>query len=289
MSMRVFRPLVLVLALVAVGVSGCSSSRQGADSPARLKQLAAFVSSLTHGTGDIRLVFPGPAGLTGILVQGGQNPPVVLFATPDGKYLIAGNLYDRRGVNLTQKALDHFGPSALPAGFSSATHVLAPSLGTPIVAPGTGTAIDPAKAAYVSAGKGSRPVYVFFDPDCIWCHKLWLSIKSLPPATLSDIDFRWIPIAFVHPEDSEKKGARILSEGWKALEANEELFDDKKESGGAVPLDDPALIEKVRANASYLSKVETPTIVYRSAFGMKIYEGYPDTPTLLKILGAAVK
>lgn len=52
--------------------------------------------------------FDGPGPLAGLIVQGGAEPAVVLWATPDGKYLFAGNLLDAGGRNLTDIAARHY-------------------------------------------------------------------------------------------------------------------------------------------------------------------------------------
>lgn len=52
--------------------------------------------------------FDGPGNFVGVIVQGGGDPPVVIWTTPDGKYLFAGNLLDKNGRNLTDLAAQFY-------------------------------------------------------------------------------------------------------------------------------------------------------------------------------------
>ncbi|EQD72534.1 Thiol:disulfide interchange protein DsbG precursor, partial [mine drainage metagenome] len=78
----------------------------GCHSGVPTEKVSALVKTVTHGAAAVRKIFDGPpgSGLTGAVIAGGTHPPVVVWVTADGKTLIAGNVFDVQGRNLTQMA-----------------------------------------------------------------------------------------------------------------------------------------------------------------------------------------
>lgn len=254
----------------------------GYENPEKQQALDRLVSKITSGKGSIREIFPGPSGLTGVIVKADGSPSIVLWVTRDTRAIMAGGLYNASGQNLTDRAYARFGstfdkivpvtdpkyvPAALPSGKTA----------TPAI-PGQLLPADLSvtNISSVDEGSGKKSVIVFFDPNCIWCHRLWVNLHK--GAFPDSVVVKWVPVGFLKP-DSRGKAARIMSEGLPALQKDESLFDDKTEEGGIEPLSDDKAFKQVDANLVSLGKigdVVTPTIVWKAADGIRKFSGFPD-------------
>lgn len=246
--------------------------------------VAQLVTSVTHGQGTVRRIFDGPpgSGLLGAVVSGGANPPVVVWITADGKGLISGYLFDARGRNLTALALVRF------ADFGKPPQAPVPTPAVPHPA-----ALSPAAfrtvadgARSIAQGTGKRILWIFLDPNCPWCHRLYEDLaKALP----GDVTVRWIPVAFLKPSSAGRARA-LLAGGLPALRTDEDRFEAGDEEGG-VPetAPDPALDALVRKNNALLSGIggtKVPMLVWSGPSGPERFDGYPPTPEILAgILG----
>jgi thiol:disulfide interchange protein DsbG len=64
---------------------------------------------------------------------------------------------------------------------------------------------DIRQATWIAEGKGPHVAYVFFDPDCPYCHKLYMETRSRVKA--GNLQLRWIP-AGILTATSPGKGRR---------------------------------------------------------------------------------
>ncbi len=135
-------------------------------------------------------------------------------------------------------------------------------------------------------GHGSRVLWVYFNPDCSYCHRLWDSLSGV-----SGLSVRWIPVAFSLKPASLARSAAILSakDPAAALAENENHFDDLLEQGG-YPVTGPIASgaqEAVTQNTMILrlwsGKVATPTLLYTDTRGaVQESIGLPaDIPAML--------
>jgi thiol:disulfide interchange protein DsbG len=113
-------------------------------------------------------------------------------------------------------------------------------------------------------------IYVFMDPNCIFCHYAW---KALQPYEAAGLQVHWIPMGFLKP-DSPGKAAALLesSNGPALLHQLETKFSEKDESGGIAPLAkiQPATQTKLDGNMKTFQTLGfdgTPTIIYRASGG----------------------
>jgi thiol:disulfide interchange protein DsbG len=123
----------------------------------------------------------------------------------------------------------------------------------------------------VAIGRGSREVWIYFDPNCIFCNRLWEEMKPYAGAVTA----HWIPVGFLKKDDSLKKATGILQakDPVRALRENEDRFDSGSEEGGIpVPasLDVPA--ERAVATSTVglgqaTGELATPTIVFLGTDG----------------------
>ena len=276
------RGILGVLALSAL-VAGCHPG-------VPTDKVAARVATVTHGVATVRKIFPGPkgSGLTGAVVREGSNPPFVVWIAADGKTLIAGNVFDVRGRNLTELA-DLLLANA-PVRAPAPAPVPAAASGPPspvFLAPGAYRAMA-GGVRFLREGRGTKSLWIFLDPNCIWCHRLYAALKATPlPA---DVSVNWVPVAFIKPS-SVGRAETLLAKGLPALVEDETRFVESTEEGGIPETRRPDLEAEVKENKRIfdaLGATMTPTIVYRDGTGRaKRFDGYPMPEILERIAGEA--
>jgi thiol:disulfide interchange protein DsbG len=144
-------------------------------------------------------------------------------------------------------------------------------------------------ASWVAEGKGSRVLYIFFDPNCPYCHKLYESLRTR--VGKNDLELRWIPVGILMTT-SFGKAAAILEakDPLAAFRQNEEKFS----AGGAAQetFASAATEKRLNQNSKLLTQIggqSVPTLVFRDAAGhIKVAQGGP-TPNKLDAFLAQVK
>lgn len=207
--------------------------------------------------------FMAVSGLTGWVLQGPDGQYGVYYTTPDGMNLIAGALVTPTGENLTQKY--------------SEQHIPKPDL----------TALyEKFENSYWVAAGAKEPksvIYVVLDPNCIYCHYLYIALQAYEKIGLQ---VRWIPVGFLS-EDSLNKAAEILVHGEEALDAQQAAFGTPEMSKG-IPVT-PELQEKLDANLALMREAQiggTPGILFRDAEGVvQRRDGMPKLADLAVITG----
>lgn len=145
------------------------------------------------------------------------------------------------------------------------------------------------KATWVQDGKSPHVVYIFFDPNCPYCHRVyedtrdWVKRKAM--------EFRWIPVG-VLTATSFGKAAAILDakDPQKAFYQNEEHY-ARGDGGGGI---DEALMatdkteKALKTNASLLRLSgfdAVPTMLFRASNGQAVViQGAPPKARLKQIL-----
>lgn len=113
-------------------------------------------------------------------------------------------------------------------------------------------------------------VYVFMDPNCIFCHYAW---KALQPYEAAGLQVHWIPMGFLKPDSPGKAAALLEAQNGPALLRElETKFNEKEESGGIAPLAkmEPATQTKLSGNIKTFQNLGfdgTPTIIYKASGG----------------------
>ncbi|HKK04497.1 MAG TPA: thiol:disulfide interchange protein DsbG [Gammaproteobacteria bacterium] len=164
------------------------------------------------------------------------------------------------------------GPSGVHAGSQLAASMLA----------------DITQASWIAEGKGPHVVYVFFDPNCPYCHKLYEETRSW--VSQGKLELRWIPVG-VLTTTSEGKAAAMLGakDPLKAFYQNENHY---SRSGGGGGLEEglagPAIEKKLKANESLLARTgfgAVPTMLFRAKDGQAVLvQGSPPNDKLKPIL-----
>lgn len=207
----------------------------------------------------VEATFDTPAGLKGYAGRI-NGDPIALYLTPDGQHLIVGAMLDANGNNLTQAQLQRHLPEP---NFAEAWSQLESS-------------------HWVREGgeRAERVIYVFSDPNCPYCYKLW---KAMRPHIGADIQVRHILVGILRP-DSVPKSATILAarDPKAALHEHERNFD----KGGIAPAKtiSPAAQQQVIANNQLMAQLgvrATPALYYRDTNGeVRRVIGLPDDETL---------
>lgn len=149
------------------------------------------------------------------------------------------------------------------------------------------------QATSIAQGKGSRVVWIFFDPNCPYCHRLYERLR--PWVGKDGLQFRWVPVGLLTPT-SEGKAAALLQAGnpLAALRQSENDFDLSAvgPGGGIAPA--PRIAGKTRmdlqANLALLQGENidgVPLMVFRRKDGgAGLFMGAPTPAQLSGLLGS---
>jgi thiol:disulfide interchange protein DsbG len=92
---------------------------------------------------------------------------------------------------------------------------------------------DIGRATWVRDGKSSHVAYIFFDPNCPYCHKLYESLR--PWVERGDIEARWIPVGTLMLTSAGKAAAILEADDRAAaLRENEQKFSRETGTFGGV-------------------------------------------------------
>jgi thiol:disulfide interchange protein DsbG len=147
-----------------------------------------------------------------------------------------------------------------------------------------------------AAGKNVKStIYVFMDPNCIFCHYAW---KAFQPYEAAGLQVHWIPMGFLKPDSPGKAAALLQAQDGPALMRElETKFSEKDESGGIKPLATvpPATQTKLNGNIKTFQDLGfdgTPTIIYMTSGGRWAdVSGLPplsSLPTMLNLPEQAI-
>ncbi len=229
---------------------------------------------------DIVGTLPQPGGLNAYAGHRGTQP-LALYLTPDGKHVIAGTLLNAEGKDLTTAALDRV-----------------------LAKPMADAAWDRlARSHWIADGRASAPrtVYVFTDPNCPYCNKLWADAR--PWVDAGKVQLRHVMVGILTPTSAGKAAALLGDKNpAAALDAHERanvasiakalasgrpkpLGDDSLKPLAVVPAD---LAAQLDANAALMASYglqATPALVWKDDKGaVQMRQGAPDAE-LARIFG----
>lgn len=221
---------------------------------------------LQHGF-HITKSFIAASGLTGWVMQAPDGRYGVFYSTPDGQSLIAGKLITASGDDLTERY--------------NAQYVPKPDLDA------LWTRLVNADAVVTGAQQNhSAVLYAIMDPNCSFCHLLWIALK---PYEAAGLQVRWIPVGFLRA-DSAGKAVALLKGGAPALTELQEKFDERAESGGIAAIEiTPDMKAKLDANLALMHAADahgTPSLFYKDTTGHVVRkDGMPKLAELPGITG----
>ena len=230
----------------------------------------ATIKALTHGEATIVDTFKSIGTLQGFLVKVSGHTGVV-YTDHTGKYLISGPVVKADGTNITQmQAQKYLGDH------SKAAQSIYQSI---------------SKTGWVEQGQADAPhkLYVFTDPNCIFCHKLYHKLQ--PMIEQGKVAVRWVITGLVKASSQGKAFAILTADNPKsALASNESGFNTKIEQGGIKPVAKAPdnIKKKVQLAAKLLSDHNipgTPAVLYKDAHGKPgLYPGLPRGEALQNII-----
>ena len=231
---------------------------QAEDLPAPIKQIEAKGAKIIGK-------FDAPSGLTGYAAQY-QNRGMALYLTADGKHVIAGNLYDAQGNDLSTAPLEKL--------------VYAP------MAKEIWAKME--QSSWIQDGDKNAPrtVYLFSDPNCPYCNMFWQQAR--PWVDSGKVQLRHIMVGIIRADSPAKSAALLASaDPQKALQAHESAG----KASTLKPLAKiPAQVQaKLDANLALMEELglsATPAIFYLDDKGqLQTQQGAPRPEMLGKILG----
>lgn len=149
---------------------------------------------------------------------------------------------------------------------------------------------DIEQATWIRDGQSSRVMYVFFDPNCPYCHKVFQMLRA--PVERGEVEVRWIPVGYLMTT-SLGKAAAILEDKdpTDALYRNERGFSRETGSFGGIleePLPDEKTIARLQRNKKLLElggQAAVPAILYRNKDGKpNLVHGAPPESVVQKIV-----
>lgn len=269
----------ILASMLTAGLLLAGTAAHAADAPTVQKVPAALQLAVQGGL-KVERSFAAAGGMTGWVLSEGPGRNMVVFTSADGEVAIAGNMIDAKGQNLTNKYLDQYGTKLEYSKFWSRLE----------------------QSAFVAEGAQGKDVksviYVFEDANCGYCHLMW---KAVQPYEKAGLQVRWIPVAFL-AKDSSNKAAGILTskDPAAALAALQEEWEhpaaaDKSKTANslaakfAVTPVTPEIKAKLDANARLMAEMGfrgTPATLYKDKAGKVLaVDGMPKPAALIGITG----
>jgi thiol:disulfide interchange protein DsbG len=131
---------------------------------------------------------------------------------------------------------------------------------------------DIRQATWIRDGKSAHVMYVFFDPNCPYCRRVYENLR--PQVEFGEVELRWIPVGILMTTSLGKAAAMLEAKNpADALHRNEERFStDTGAFGGVeeepVPRDDT--LRRLALNLALLRRSgrdAVPSLLYRDKRG----------------------
>lgn len=194
-------------------------------------------------------------------------------------------------LKLVRPAVAALAATATAIALSLPGAALAADAPAPNYLPASDTATFQGAQAIVEGATGKNvksTIYVFMDPNCIFCHFAW---KAFQPYEAAGLQVHWIPLGFLKA-DSPGKAAALLQakDGPALLRELETRFSEKDESGGIAPLANVPFSAQVALDGNTqrfqaMGFNSTPTIIYATSGGRWAdFSGLPPLHTLPAML-----
>lgn len=143
------------------------------------------------------------------------------------------------------------------------------------------------QASWIAEGKSTHVVYIFFDPNCPYCHKLYVSTR--PWIKQGKLQLRWIPTGTLMTTSHGKAVAMLgADDPLKAFYQNEKHYDRSSGGGLDEDLSTPKLEKKLKANEKLLARTgfgAVPLMLFRNKKGAAmLVQGAPPKARLTRLL-----
>lgn len=143
------------------------------------------------------------------------------------------------------------------------------------------------QASWIAEGKSTHVVYIFFDPNCPYCHKLYVSTR--PWIKQGKLQLRWIPTGTLMTTSHGKAVAMLgADDPLMAFYQNEKHYDRSSGGGLDEDLSTPKLEKKLKANEKLLARTgfgAVPLMLFRNNKGVAmLVQGAPPKDRLTRLL-----
>jgi len=138
------------------------------------------------------------------------------------------------------------------------------------------------------AGHPGSVLYVFFDPNCYYCH---LTGKALQPYEKAGLQVWWVPVAYQKPSSVGMAAAILLaSDPAAALRQNETGYRPASYDGAITALAEvpPAISKALQENMDLMRAFGaqgTPALVWKEKSGIGFRNAVPRLSELPRITG----
>lgn len=252
-------------AACAVGTAGCGSKTNtegaaigsatadaGLDIAAEAGKAPSEVERYLMSQGaKITMTFPSESGLRAVVAERGQDRRL-FYILPDGKHMVVGTIFDATGGDVTSNDMSRASIGAAAGGDAT-------------VAADSQLWERAGQTRYIAEGTGENVVYVIFDPNCPYCHKLWEVIR--PAVASGRTQVRWIPAAILAA--SSKNLAAAIYESKDPARALGDL-----QSGKLTPVTVSVDVEKALDESLQLLRstgyTGVPTVLYKNGSEVRV-------------------
>ena len=249
-------PIAILLATM-LGLGGCNSTDNQPEAARKL------VENSLNGKLEVEKRFNAEGGFYGFVVRLPGGKQRIVYTTRDARYLFTGQYYNAEGKNLTEQQFETYIEPESSRQAYDAVH----------------------NTAYIQQGDNDAPhkLYVVVDPNCTYCHRLYDQLQPL--IKQNTLAVRWVVVGFLK-SSSKRRALTILGSQHplEAMQRNEAGFNEKTESGGLKPEDNPGdqASRKLARNMQFMRKQQimgTPALIYKTSGGIKqMKQGMPRKP-----------
>jgi thiol:disulfide interchange protein DsbG len=149
---------------------------------------------------------------------------------------------------------------------------------------------DIKQATWIRDGKSAHVMYVFFDPNCPYCHKIFDMLR--PQVQRGEVELRWVVVGKLMATSTGKAAAMLeAKDPTEALYRNERGFSQETGSFGGIE-EEPAprgeTLRRLNANLALLNRSgfdAVPALLFRTKDGKADFiRGAPPQAFLDKLV-----
>ena len=149
---------------------------------------------------------------------------------------------------------------------------------------------DIQQATWIRDGKSAHVIYVFFDPNCPYCHKVYEMLR--PQVQRGEVELRWVVVGKLMATSIGKAAAMLeAKDPTEAFYRNERGFSQETGSFGGIE-EEPApreeTLRRLNANLALLNRSgfdAVPALLFRTRDGKADFiRGAPPAAFLEKLV-----
>jgi len=146
---------------------------------------------------------------------------------------------------------------------------------------------DIRQASWIRDGQSKHVLYVFFDPNCPYCHKVYEGLRK--QVELGEVELRWIPVGILMTTSLGKAASMLeAKDPTAALHLNEQRFTTEGGTFGGIdeePVPRADTLKKLEANLALLRRTgqdAVPSLLFRTRDGKSHFVRGAPPPAMLE-------